>query len=336
MILGQDNKKKFKLFDMNRDGKGVYEEENRKPTFLFFFKLLKRKLSHILRLNLMMLVQIVPILVFIYLYIGGTKTPTTTSLLYSTYYGISKISPSAFFTGLLDMQSIHMGLPVFHPAVVIVLICLALLLAITFGWINVGAAYVLRGLFRGDPVFIVADFFYAIKRNLKQAFFMGLIDIVCIIVLVADFIYFYNRTGTSFMNDFMYFMIFALAIIYVVMRFYMYQMLITFNLSNFKILKNSLIFTVLGIKRNIVALLFIVLLIVLHIVVILMSLSVGISIPLILPLFYIMALMGFISTYAAYPVIDKYMIAPYASQKASDDSDDDDGYDEDAADIENE
>ena len=74
----------------------------------------------------------------------------------------------------------------------------------------------------------------------------------------------------------------------------------------------------------------------LHIVVILMSLSVGISIPLILPLFYIMALMGFISTYAAYPVIDKYMIAPYASQKTSDDSDDDDGYDEDAADIENE
>lgn len=323
------NKKEFKLFDMNRDGKGVYEEENRKPTFLFFFKLLKRKFSQLLRLNLMLIVQLVPVLIFLYLYIGGTKTPTAMSSMYSVFYGISKISPSPSISAMLDMQSIQMGIPVFHPAIMIVLVCLGLILAITWGWINVGGAYVLRGLFRGDPVFIFSDFFYAIKKNLKQGFFLGLIDFVCIAVLVSDFIFFFGRTG-SYLNDVMYFMIFALSIIYIIMRFYIYQLLITFNLSNFKILKNSLIFTVLGIKRNIIALISLVLLIALHVVIIVMFLSIGISIPLILPIFYAMSVFGFITTYAAYPVIDKYMIAPYASETTAIENNSDD-YSEDTS-----
>ena len=39
----------------------------------------------------------------------------------------------------------------------------------------------------------------------------------------------------------------------------------------------------------------------------------GISIPIVLPFFYILATTAYMACYAAYPVIDKYMIAPYAS-----------------------
>ena len=46
-----------------------------------------------------------------------------------------------------------------------------------------------------------------------------------------------------------------------------------------------------------------------------MFLSIGISVPLVIPIFYAMSLFTFITTYAAYPVIDKYMIAPYASEQ---------------------
>jgi len=313
----ENTKKKFKLFDMNRDGKGVYEIEDRKPTLLFFFKLLWRKFSQIVRLNLLLLVQMIPLLVFLYVYLVGYKTPTATEIIYAPLYGISQIVPSADLTALMDMQSIQMGIPIFPPAILILLIVLSVILIITFGWINTGAAYVLRGLFRGDPVFVWSDFFYAIKRNFKQAFFVGLLDFICIAVLLIDFIFFNSRTGT-YMNDVMYFMTFAIAIIYIVMRFYIYLLMITFDLSTLKILKNSLIFTVLGIKRNIMALLGIVLLIIVHIVLILLFMSIGFSIPLVLPLLYFSALLGFITTYAAYPVIDKYMIAPYAKEDKND------------------
>ena len=78
--------KKFKLFDMNRDGKGVFEVENRKPTLKFFFILTKRKFTQLLQLNLMMLFLVIPILVIVGLYFGGTKTPTITDAIYVQLY----------------------------------------------------------------------------------------------------------------------------------------------------------------------------------------------------------------------------------------------------------
>ncbi|MBE6545904.1 MAG: hypothetical protein E7668_00500 [Ruminococcaceae bacterium] len=307
--------KKFKLFDMNRDGKGVYEVENRKPTLKFFFILFKRKFTQLLQLNLLMLFQIIPILIIAGLYFMGTKTPSVTDALYAPLYGISKIHPSPALTSALDMAGIQMELPIFSPWATALMIGLILFLALTFGWQNVGAKYVLRGLFRGDAVFVFSDYFYAIKRNLKQAFWLGLLDFLFSAVLIIDFIFFYFRTG-SFGTDFMYFAIFAIGLLYLVMRFYMYHLLITFDLKNWKILKNSLIFTVLGIKRNLMAGLGILLLLGLHVLLIILLVPMGVAVPLVLPLVYLLAVIGFITTYAAYPVIDRYMIAPYQTQEA--------------------
>ena len=83
--------KKFKLFDMNRDGKGVYEVEDRKPTLKFFFKLFKRKFSQLLQLNTLILCQIIPVLVIVGLYLLGAKTSSVTDASYVPLYGISSL-----------------------------------------------------------------------------------------------------------------------------------------------------------------------------------------------------------------------------------------------------
>ena len=314
---------------MNRDGKGVYEVENRKPTLKFFFVLLWRKFSQLLQLNLMMLVQFVPILVILGLYLLGTKTPVVTEAIYVPISGITKISPAPSLTAALDLSSIQMQLPVLSPWMNVLIIVLVLFLALTWGWQSVGATYVLRGLFRGDAVFVFSDYFHAIKKNFKQAFFMGLIDFLLTAVLIIDFIFFYYRTGVSFGMDFMYFAIFAMGLIYIVMRFYIYHLLITFELSNFKIIKNALIFSILGIKRNVMAMLGFVLFLAIHLLLIIFILPLGISIPLVLPLVYIFAIFGFISTYAAYPIIDRYMIQPYEANNSSEEAEEEE-YEEEA------
>lgn len=309
-----EKKKKFKLFDMSRNGKGVFEVESRKPTLKFFFVLLKRKFTQLLQLNLMMLFMVLPLVVILGIYFGGTKTPTVTDALYVPLYGINQILPSPSLTTTLDLSGIQMEVPVFSPVMNIVMIAMVIFLLVTWGWQNTGAAYVLRGLFRGDPVFVFTDYFYAIKRNFKQAFFLGLVDFLCCVVLIIDFLFFFYRTG-SFGADFMYFAIFAITLIYLVMRFYLYQMLVTFDLSVFKIIKNALIFSVLGIKRNVMAFLGLVLLLGIHLALIIILVPMGISIPLVLPFVYIFAIIGFITVYASYPVIDRYMIAPYEGEK---------------------
>lgn len=307
-------KKKFKLFDMNRDGKGVYENEDRKPTLKFFFKLLWRKLSQILQLNLLMLFQIIPFIIIFLVYFIGDKTSTATNLLFAPLYGVNQSSLVSSTTPLLDMSSIQMPLPVFSPPVIIAIICIAVLVIATWGWQNVGATYVLRGLVRGDAVFVFSDFFYGIKKNLKQGFIMGIIDLIITAVLVIDFLFFYQQSG-SFGLDFMYFMIFGLAILYIVMRFYLYHLIITFNIKTFKAFKNALIFTALGIKRNLMVVLGLVVVFGINIALIMILLPLGISLPLVLPLVYLMGLTGFITSYASYPIIDRYMIAPYASKE---------------------
>ena len=82
-------------------------------------------------------------------------------------------------------------------------------------------------------------------------------------------------------------------------------------------MKNALIFSILGIKRNILAFLGIVILTVFHVFLIVLFIPMGISIPIILPFFYLLAATAFMACYAAYPIIDKYMIAPYVTDDAT-------------------
>ena len=312
--MKNEKNKKFKLFDFSRDGKGVDEIEDRKPTLKFFFKLLWRKFSQLLQLNLLMLFQIIPLLVIVcVVYVYGAKTALINEAMYVPLYGISQVSPNFAGAPLLDLVSnLTESTVYFTPVMIIVTACMLLLLALTYGWQNVGAAYVLRGLFRGDAVFVFSDFFYGIKRNLKQAFFMGLLDFLITAVLIVDIVFFMGRSGG--LDTVMYGVIFAIIILYIAMKFYMYQLLVTFDLTNFKILKNSLIFTALGIKRNLMAFLGLILLFALQIGLIFLALVYGLTVFIVLPFVYIFALVGFIATYAAYPIIDRYMIAPYANE----------------------
>ena len=84
---------------MNKDGKGVYEQESRKPTLWFFFKLAKRKFA-----QLMQLFMVIPLLVIFGIYFLGNKTSSVTELAYAPLYGISQVT--SLPTPTLDMVSI--------------------------------------------------------------------------------------------------------------------------------------------------------------------------------------------------------------------------------------
>lgn len=312
-----ENKKKqsrlFRFFDFNRDNRPDAVEEDTTPTLKRYFKLLGRRFWKLISLNLMMLPMILPLLIAAYLYLGMDKTPVQNNVIFSQLYGANLIESTPESTFLLDLFGAQLGVPIYTATSTYVLIGICIVfLVVTFGWQNVGVTYILRSMVRGEPVFLFSDYFYAIKRNLKQGFLMGLIDCLVMFLLVFDFMYF-SSMASSFWIDFCYFAIFALVILYFFMRFYLYLMLVTFDLSFRKLFKNALIFTALGFKRNIMAALG--MLIVTAIQIVLFALfamtPLGIAIPLILPFLYYLAVNAFTTTYAAYPIIDRYMIAPY-------------------------
>ena len=85
-------------------------------------------------------------------------------------------------------------------------------------------------------------------------------------------------------------------------------MLVTFDIKIKKIFKNALVFSVLGIGRNLMSFLGIAILIALNIALILLLWPLGIVVPIILPLIYLLPSINLLISYGAYPVIEKYMI----------------------------
>lgn len=309
----RNQKKSFRLlraFDWNAGNKPDAPHEDTRPTLKRYFKLLGRRFWKLVSLNIMMIPMILPLFVIFYLFVGNARTPTQGDVLFAQLYGANYIQATPDTSVLLDLFGRQMYIPVYRTGTYIGVAICALIMLVTWGWQNVGVSYILRSLVRGEPVFLFSDYFYAVKRNLKGGLLLGMLDLTVIFLIVFDFIYFYGMIGTFWM-DVCFWGICALGILYFFMRFYMYLMLVTFDMSIKKILKNALIFTTLGIKRNVMALIGIVLLTLIDVILFIAFMPMNFPIALILPFLYYLSFTSFTSTYAAYPIIDRYMIAPY-------------------------
>lgn len=308
----QQRKAKFNIFNKAADdGKGVDKDEVAiadDPSLVNFFKLLGRKLNQLLSVNIFMIFGNFPIF-FFFLAMSGYFSVHTTSPYYSVYAplrGALLFNNSAANSTLWTLFSRQAEVTV-HTTADYVLLGLAALLLLTFGPVRVGCTYILRNLFRGEPVFLFHDFFYAIKRNLRQSFIYGFLDIAIIFLLIYDIVFFNLNYNLNMMMNTMFFMSLCLAVLYFFMRHYIYLMLITFDLSIFKLLKNGLLFTVLGVKRNIMLLIGTLLTVLLEYMLLITYFPLGVIVPfVILP-----ALLMIMGVYAAYPKIKEIMIDPY-------------------------
>lgn len=308
----QQRKAKFNIFNKaSEDGKGVDKDEVAiadDPSLVNFFKLFGRKLNQLLSVNIFMIFGNFPIFFFL-LAMSGYFSIHTTSPYYSVFAplrGALMFNNSAANSALWTLFSRQAEVTV-HTTADYILLGLTALLLLTFGPVRVGCTYILRNLFRGEPIFFFHDFFYAVKRNLRQAIIYGIMDIVFIFLLIYDIIFFNLNYNANMIMNTMFFMSLCLAVLYFFMRHYIYLMLITFDLSIFKMLKNALLFTVLGVKRNIMLLIGTLLTILIEYMLLVAYFPLGVIVPFVI----IPALLMIMGVYAAYPKIKEIMIDPF-------------------------
>jgi len=137
-----------------RDGKGVKKNEDTRPTLKNFFKQFWRKFSHLLSLNLLMMLQIAPIVAGVLAYLFIERTPSQTSALFAPLYGASLIEQSPTSALILVLDALPLNIPVFQPVAYWIIAGCALYMLLFNGLLTVGSFYVLRGLVRGDAVFV--------------------------------------------------------------------------------------------------------------------------------------------------------------------------------------
>lgn len=314
----KERQEKFNIFNrLNKDGKGVEKDEEiiaDNPTLKNFFKLVGRKINQLLTVNIMMVFGNFPI-IFLLLFATGYFSEHTVAPLYTNFaplQGAAMFNPdSPAVAALLTMFS-RQGEVRILTTVDYVLLALGALVILTFGLVRVGLTYILRNMFRGEPIFMWHDFWYAVKRNLRQGIIFGVMDIAIVGLLLYDIVFFNLNYNVNMMMSTMFFMALCMAMLYFFMRHYIYLMLVTFDISISKMFKNALKFTVLGLKRNLMLLLGTVILVVIEYLFMIYYLPLGMIIPfVILP-----SLLMMMGVYAAYPKIKEIMIDPYYTKVA--------------------
>ncbi len=318
-----DDRKKFSLFNfMNRDGKGVEKGSElnvlEKPGIVNFFILAWRNIGKLASINLFYVFGNFPIFFAIFAMTGYTSVQTVSpgvglySALKGTLYYVPNGSSAlnspviASLNGIFGKQAVSQVPTTFTY----ILYGLTLLVIFTSGIVNTGCAYLLRNMIRGEHIFVWSDFWYAVKKNIRQALIFGVIDVIISVLLVYDLFWFNTNAAVAPIMRIFSFVGIAMIVIYFFMRMYIYPMLITFDLSIFKMFKNAVLFAILGIKRNLMCLLGTALVVVLNLAIYFTFMPLGTALPFVITV----ALINYISMYCAYPVIKKYMIDPYYTE----------------------
>ena len=165
-------------------------------------------------------------------------------------------------------------------------------------------AYIMREHANEQPCMLISDFFERFKLNFKQSVLIWLIDLVALYVFVVA-MNFYGKIGFVILQ----YILWLIAIIYVMMHMYIYQMMITFDLSLKHILRNSFLLAMGKLPMNMLILIcnFILYAVVpVCVLMILESITVMLII-LLLEIFILLPTTGFITNFCVIHILKKYI-----------------------------
>ena len=313
----KDNKKKssgrLRLINLQKEGRGVSKSAaDMKPGIGKFFTILKNNFGKLVTTNIIMVLGNFPLFFLIINLSGYFKAPYQLPMsdLFQNLSGFYIASGGAtpYQMTLFALEGMQYS-ELANTVVNYIFYGLSALTLFTFGIVNAGTAYILRNLASGEPVFVWHDFKYAVKRNYKQAIPFGIIDTIICGFLAFNII---SLVGSGeFLASMLFWSNVVISIVYFFMRYYIYVQMVTFKLSVFKILKNSLIFSLVGLKRNLVAFLGIALGILLELVLLLGTGGILVPFAIAAPLTILFSGFAFMKVFASYYKIKEIMIDPY-------------------------
>lgn len=312
-------KKRTSIFfrHLEKDGKGVdksdvikIDEYNTKN----FFKLYFRRIRDIIKINWIYIFGNFPVLILLLAISGNFSNAATApqSQFYPILYGMGKIAgtsetlSAAAKTAISPLIGIHgiMGTVTSYSTTDYVLFAISALFLVTFGLINTGCAYLMRNIVKGEPLFYVEDLKTSIKQNMRQGIILGVLDLLVFGLCTYSIAFYLSSYQTYYI---LFFCSLAMMAFYMFMRYYMYMLLVTFELSIVKIIKNSFIFAVMSLGKNFCALI----LIIGVAAITLMSSMIFMPLGIIILFMFFFSTVVYISTYFAYPKMKKVMIDPY-------------------------
>ena len=294
----------------NKPCPGVDKNAPKKNAFFSYFELLIEKIWGLVTQNFFFFVVMLPVIVYAYMLIY-TYFVTVAPDLFTTVDGELVVPPLASM-----FVSVAAVIPEW------LLNALAIISLVLYGPFMMGLTYVMRNYVRREHAW-ATDFFSRAFSNFRQGLFFGILDIVAVAIFYINWNYVNFSDSTTFALILRGIST-ALFIFYLSISNYSYQLAVTVNLKARHILKNAVIFSVIGFWRNILSLIVCAL-------IVFVSLFLTTFLDLVMLPFLMFSLMRFTSVYITYPIVDKYIVQPALEIERENAPDEDDDYDDEYA-----
>ena len=191
---------------------------------------------------------------------------------------------------------------------------------ITGGLASAGLTNVTRNIARDRHSFGLSDFFETIKKNFKQSLLAGIINTVIYAILFFD-LYFFYFLAKSTVSIIGLVVCCVMLFIFILMNYYIWTLIITFNFTLSQVYKNSFRFVFINMKKNFLCFLCLTVFYVLLLAIIYFT-SVNILVSTLELLFIICCVPAFrflMIQYFVFPSIKKYVIDPYYEEHPDED-----------------
>ncbi len=242
----------FGLFDYTKEGPGIDPDAPPKGALATFFGIWGRKFWKVMGLSLMYTFFSIPTLViafFVATFLMGHFGPNFDRLV----QGIQDMNqgqamPEGMTPELLA-GSLVVGL------ILVVIFVLVGLSYVVLGPVHAGLTYVLRNYAREEHAFIWSDFWEHARKNWKQATATMALSILTAVLLPLAFRFYLTQIAQPILRTVLATLMIIIALLWTFMLMYLYQMMITIELSFKNLLRNAFLFAIFRLPFNLLILL---------------------------------------------------------------------------------
>lgn len=275
------------IFKYNQDKK---QSEDKQPTgkFMGLINLIARKAWDLSKLNLISLLLNLPFFALIWI-ISYWFIPAEGMEIFN--YRIYSPQDAALIDLLwrLSIGSIMIAIPV-----------------VIFGPANAGATYIYRNMVKGQPVFIWSDIMKTMKRFFWKSLLITVIDVVMLFVIAMGLRFYSTWYEIAFpdlyspmVETISVMIILLFTLLFIMMHFYIYQLLIEYNLKIHQLYRYSFVFSLIRLIPNLFVL-------IACIAMVIGPYTIHIMVGNGLLIFVTIALCGIVINYYTWPALEKH------------------------------
>ncbi|HPJ21248.1 MAG TPA: DUF624 domain-containing protein [Clostridia bacterium] len=275
------------IFKYNQDKK---QSEDKQPTgkFMGLINLIARKAWDLSKLNLISLLLNLPFFALIWI-ISYWFIPAEGMEIFN--YRVYSPQDAALIDLLwrLSIGSIMIAIPV-----------------VIFGPANAGATYIYRNMVKGQPVFIWSDLMKTMKRFLWKSLLITVIDVAMLFVIAMGLRFYSTWYEIAFpdlyspmVETISVMIILLFTLLFIMMHFYIYQLLIEYNLKIHQLYRYSFVFSLIRLIPNLFVL-------IACVAMVIGPYTIHIMVGNGLLIFVTIALCGIVINYYTWPALEKH------------------------------